>query len=570
MFFLDTSISSNDELFLMAKDIIATRSSFIAYSPTSDVFTLRETILCYTNEAEIIAMICSTLSIAAGETEIPGAKYIVKLLIKYPITYRLIRSMLADIDVVVLGKSNDYSCNISKSTIKEILEILADNFKDKIKGLADDFSKQVGSIYDNMMNGRLFSSKKNETNYVYGKIMFSLLGLSLASYTMVIGWMYMLFLKRKIINNGGIDLYLDDNIATGFINEFKNNKAEVNRINKYACEQVRMPVSDNKYFDGKVFDEERFIQDLVASVNENYKLHFDLERNEHSKLIGESFISASFEKPIITEEIATLTTLLLFSEKAMSDMIISSFINVDGCRSFKGSWETMIRRYLKRIIGDITDSIDNIKSRYCNYLNGQLNIPEYIWTDYSDYSNNLLYPNVQGANAFVSTLLTIYNIEQRNPKETGPSVLFLIWSFMSADIYNSYSKDGRVDVNMFFPYVLCALLRLFTPINRHMYECLYNTDVIHMIYQECVKTMPEVDDILDYLPDYFGVFKSNDRNDCMWAACVNEVMTRYLADNMKRLATGDIDVATAIRSLDGIRPSEPFIQYLMPLYRKVF
>ena len=106
--------SSKDEIFLMAKDLIATRSKFQPYSPTEDIYKLRETIIDYTCHAVFCAELFSGLSAIASSTEVIGAKYIVKILVKYPVTFKLIMSMLKDIDDIVLGTSNNYSCNLGK------------------------------------------------------------------------------------------------------------------------------------------------------------------------------------------------------------------------------------------------------------------------------------------------------------------------------------------------------------------------------------------------------------------------------------------------------------------------
>lgn len=560
--------SSKDELFLMAKGLIATRSKFQPYSPTEDIYRLRETIINYTCHAALCAELFSCLSAIASSTEVVGAKYIVRILVKYPITFKLIMSMLKDIDDIVLGTNNNYSCNLSKNTIIEILGLIADNYMDKFEDYVDNYSKRIGTFFDNFINGGKISLSGKK--YGISKTMFCMMGLSLASNTMVLGWMYMHFLNGKINNHRGVCFDLNDDISKLFISEFKTYKDDVKRVNNYACETVRIPDTTNRYFDGNEFDGEKYIQDIVASIYEDEKLRFNLEKDEHKKIADNTIILQSFGTTLITDDIANFTTYFLFRNHSLSESFLSFFCDKNQCNAFKNSWDIMIRKYVKQSSGNTMESLGNIKSRYINYICGGIDPPQIIFIDYSDPDNinHLLYPNVQGCNAIINTLLTIFDVEQRQPQKLEPSIIFLYWSYMFADIYLSRSNEWESDSYSALSYILYANIRLFAPINRHTTDCFFNTINISTIHMECKKAMPKMDDIIDYLPEHFEVLRYNKQDGELWTKCVNDVMTRYLAENLWEILSGNVTAEDAIRSLDTVSISKLFINYIMSLYSR--
>lgn len=557
MLVVGTNDIKDDELFIVAKELIATRSKYVRYSPSEDIFKLRECVCLYTNEAEVVGMLSSGLSEA---TSISALK-----LLKYPIVYCIVMAMLKEIDKIAFGFDNDYSCSISKSAIKEILKILFESCADKISDSLERFGNEVESLYDRMVDGHLSPLSKKQY-HAYSKIQFSVMGLSIATYTIVIGWMYMRFLKEKIEKYKGTNVNLNDNIADSFIEEFKSNKILIKRVCNYACEMIRIPLYDSNYFDGKTFDTEKFIQHLVTSVNED--LRFDLERDEHFKIACKAFVLPSFYSPMITEEIASFTTYLLVYGKTVSDVILSCFSNANQFNVFKGNWETMIHKGLKNIT--VEDSLDNIKSRYCMYLTGQLAIPEYIQTDYGEYSLNLLYPCVQGAEALVRTLHTVFDFNQAEPKKLNASELFLFWSFMFAEIYKSYgNRIVGEDTKTILPFVIYALLRLLAPIGHPATDCFYNTSNIHKVYADCKKSIPDLDDVLDYLPECFGIMKVNKGSDEMWIQCVNVVMTMWMGNALNDLLSRNYSIEYIVPVLTKTELSEIILSYINPIYRKM-
>lgn len=555
MFFTDDYPLENDEIYLEARELIATRSKYVQYSPTQDIFKLRGIIFNYTENVEAVAVTAFMISALASSAEITGANYIVKAL-KYPVVYNQIISMLKDIDNVILGANNNYSCNISKALILDLFRIFRDYS-------LDCFSDTWGNI----VSGKWFSSQKQTTKHVISNWGYGMLGLSIASYTICIGWLYMCHLKGKIIEQGML-FNQDNNIAKLLVEELKSNKEGVKRVNKYACDIIRTPCPADEL---RTVDEiEKILKSSIETKQKEDQMAFNLEKDEQHKLANNKFLSSSFEGVVITDQIASITTHCLLYNKSIFDSVLLFMNDHRTLQAFQSDWSAMINRGIAGMSGYSSGSLDNIKSNYCNYLSDESSWPCYLQSDWQ-HSTLLLYPNIQGADSLVQTLHIIFDINQRIPSYIKAGKMFLLWSFMFAEMNKEENgKISQIETETFFPYLICVLIRLYAPIRFVASDCFYNTKNIPRIFNLCKNAMPHFAEILDYLPPYFQVLKVSNGDEAKWVLSVNNMMMRYVGDRIYGLLNGSINLKEAIKELDVIKLSDIFIYNFKPLYKRIY
>lgn len=459
-------------------------------------------------------------------------------------------SMLKDIDDVTLGDINKYSCNISKTLIIELFQF----FKDFC---IDSFSETV----ENVVSVKWLSSRQQTSKHVISKLNYSMLGLSIASYTVCMGWIYMRYLKGKILEQG-MHFYQDSNIAMLLVEKLKSNKEAVKRVNKFACDIIRIqrPNYEELSTENEV---KKYYESLIESIQKENQMVFNLEKDEHRKIAYNEFLS-SFDGVLIVDEIVSITTHCLLYGKSISDYILQ---HLNKQKAFQNNWLSMVNRGIERMSGCSFEGLDGIKSRYCNYMSGKLNRPIYLQSDWQ-YGTLLQYPNILGVDSLTQTLHTIYDINQRKPRFLEAGQMFLLWSFMLVEMHKGESCTIS-QAEPFWPYLTCALLRLYAPINLAASDCFYNTKNLPRIYFDCKNAMPRFDEVMDYLPPYFHALKATDGDEAQWVLSVNDMMLKYVGDRIYALLNGSMNINDAIKELDVINLSDIFIRNLKLLHNRI-
>lgn len=555
MFFTDNYPLENDVIYLEASELVATRSKYVQYSPTQDIFKLRTIIFNYTEKVETVAMTASIISALANGAGITGANYIVNAL-KYPVVYKQIISMLKDIDKVILGANNNYSCNISKTVILDLFRIFKDYSLDR-------FSDTL----ENVVSGKWFSSQKQTAKHVISNWDYGMLGLSIASYTICIGWLYMRHLKGKILEQGML-FNQDNNVAMLLLEKLKSNKEGIKRVNKFACDIIRIPCSAE---DLNTEDEiEKFLKNSIEIKQKENQMVFNLEKDEQRKIANNELLSSSFEGVVITDQIVSITTHCLLYNKSIFDSVLLFMNEHRTLQAFQSDWLAMMNRGIAGMSGFFSGGLDNIQNRYCNYMSGELSWPCYLQSDWQYPSTLLLYPNIQGADSLIQTLHIIFEINQRTPRYIEAGEMFLLWSFMFAEMSKEDGKISQIETEKFLPFLICVLLRLYAPIRFAAPDCFYNTKNIPRIFYNCKNAMPHFDEVLDYLPSYFQVLKAFNGDETKWVLSVNDMMMRFVGDRIYGLLNGSINLKEAIKELDVINLSDIFICNFKPLYNRIY